>query len=138
MRPVTAYVLALALPSAGPALAADGPAGRYHIDVDATWRALEETEQATPRWREMLEKQRDVMFLVFSGNEFSLVAGPSLGGQRQGTCEWHLERDLLVFQNCRNAKGGAFAVNGIIRYVADDDTLMVEGNAPVPVRYRVD
>ena len=28
MRPVTAYVLALALPLAGPALAADGPAER--------------------------------------------------------------------------------------------------------------
>ncbi|MCF4166897.1 hypothetical protein L2U69_14690 [Zavarzinia compransoris] len=127
--------LALAATPSPAAFAAGGPAGRYQVDVDATYRALDEAGAATPGMHDTLTKQRDMMFLSFDGDRFSLIAGPGLGGGTKGTCHWTLSSDVFVFDDCRNDQGGAFSVDGVIRYLAEEDMLMIEGNLAVPVRY---
>lgn len=118
------------------ASAAGGPAGQYVVDVETTYRALEDAGAATPALRDQLTMQRDVLILSFESDRFLLIAGAGVGGGVKGTCRWTAGRDALVFDNCQDAMGASFTIGGAIRYVAQDDMLMLEGDLPVPVRYR--
>lgn len=109
-----------------------GPAGRYVVDVEGTYQAMAEVGAATEQSRKMLEAQKELMALVFEGDRFSLVSG--MGGTR-GTCRWSLDSDALIFRDCKSAEGGAFSINGSVKYEADTGAIVIHGNAPAPIRY---
>lgn len=130
--------LAALLLCPGVALAADGPAGRYLIDVQATYQAMVEARVAAPDSLDILTQQREIMALVFKDDTLSFVTGPKLGNAVKGSCHWTLSNDALTFDRCRAAGGGSFSVEGIVLYDADTGAVIIQGNAPVPIRYRAE
>ncbi|MCW0182510.1 MAG: hypothetical protein OJI70_12105 [Zavarzinia sp.] len=130
-------LLLTALIAATPAIAgSSGPHGRYIIDVDATYQALVDAKAATETSRGTLERQKELIFLDFTGDTLSFVAGPKLGGGVKGRCRWRLDKDLILTEACGQPDGRPFSVTGQIGFDADSGTLSVTGNAPVPIRYR--
>lgn len=130
-------LLLAALTAAFPAIAGSpGPYGRYAIDVDATYQALVEAKAVTDTSRDTLEQQKDLIFLDFSGDTLSFVAGPKLGGGVKGSCRWRLDKDLILAEACRQPDGRPFSVTGQIGFDAESGTITIAGNAPVPIRYR--
>ncbi|WP_207779232.1 hypothetical protein [Zavarzinia aquatilis] len=136
VAPLRIAVLLTALMTAPAALAATpAPAGRYAVDVDATYQALVEAKAATETSRDQLERQKDLIFLEFGAETLSFVAGPQLGGGVKGSCRWRLEQDRIRVDSCRQPDGRPFSVKGQIGFEADSGTVTLTGNTPVPVRY---
>ncbi len=130
-------LLLAALTAAAPAIAGSpGPHGRYVIDVEATYQALVEAKAVTGTSRDRLEQQKDLVFLDFSGDTLSFVAGPTLGGGVKGNCRWRLDKDLILAEACRQPDGRPFSVTGQIGFDASTGTVTIAGNTPVPIRYR--
>lgn len=137
VAPMRFPLLLAAVMATSPALAGSpGPHGRYAIDVDATYQALVEAKAATDTSRDTLEQQKDLVFLDFSGDTLSFVAGPKLGGGVKGNCRWRLDEELIVAEACHQPDGRPFSVTGQIGFDADTGTITIAGNAPVPIRYR--
>lgn len=134
MRPTAAGLAALLL-CAGPVLAADGPEGRYLIDVQGTYQAMLAANVAKPDSLEILTQQREIMALVFKDDTLTFVTGPKLGNAVKGGCHWTLTGDALSFERCRASNGGSFSVDGTVLYDAGSGAVVIQGNAPVPIRY---
>jgi len=128
--------LVLALGVVGGAAAAAGPQGRYVLDVDATYRALEAAGTATPQMRKTLEQQKGLMAIVFQGEIASFVTGPLLGNRTSGQCDWRLDAADVKFERCRQPDGKPFSVNGGIRFEEKANSLIIQGNGPGPLTYR--
>lgn len=131
-----ASLLAVLLTAPAALAATTAPAGRYAVDVDATYQALVEAKAATETSRDMLERQRELIFLEFTGETLSFVAGPPLGGGVKGSCRWRLDKDLILVNACSQPDGRPFSVTGQIGFDAETGTVTLTGSTPVPIRYR--
>ncbi|MDD3446909.1 MAG: hypothetical protein PHS60_15990 [Zavarzinia sp.] len=122
--------LSCAVPSAG---AADGPAGLYHLDVEASLANLRAAGVNDPAAREMLEQVRNLMVLRFQGGTVTFLSGADSNGKPTGSCQWRLDQDAVVLDRCQPAEtGGAFGFNGQLSYDTGSDTVTMRGAADKP------
>ncbi|MFA5123042.1 hypothetical protein, partial [Zavarzinia sp.] len=68
----------------------------------------------------------------------TFVTGPGLGASPRGSCHWTLTGDRFSFDRCRAANGGSFRIDGVVLFEADTGAVVIQGNAPVPIRYRAE
>ncbi|PWR19696.1 hypothetical protein [Zavarzinia compransoris] len=140
MIPRLPLILALGLAAAAPAGAADGPAGRYALDVDATYQKLVAAGNVDPKARSLLEQAKALLVLVFQNSTVSFVSGAAQGSKVSGTCSWRLAGTAIQLSQCQSATPGTpFNFTGTLSFDAAANAVAVSGaKAKAPVIYRAE
>jgi len=133
-------LLSLALAGAaliGPALAADGPSGRYSLNVDASYQQLVSAGNVDPKARSVLEQAKALLVIVFQPTTVSFLSGAAQGSKVTGVCNWRLSGTAIQIDNCTSANPGSpFNFTGTLTFDAGANAIAVRGaNAKAAVIY---
>lgn len=132
-----ALSLGLTLGLAGPALAADGPSGRYSLNVDASFQQLVSAGNVDPKARSVLEQAKALLVIVFQPATVSFVTGAAQGSKVSGVCNWKLSGAAIQLEKCQSANPGSpFNFTGSLTFDAGTNAIAVRGaNAKAAVIY---